>query len=127
MTTSLITSPLAAIIPATAPFPGVENENTNNNKVQPMWKVKIAIEAIEALADKVDGKYADNNIAELPNKKLRDTFNKSQKGIAKNLQALAAKGDAGEEYVQNVIVQAIMATGAPSSVAYTIANVLVIL
>ncbi|KGX85789.1 hypothetical protein [Pontibacillus litoralis] len=108
---------------ATAPSV-VENTNQIQGEIQPRWKAKVASESIEKLADLIDSSYVDNIIDAIP-KKYRPAFKNSKDGIVDNLRDLAAMGDAGEEYVQNVIVQAIMATGAPSSTANVIANVLV--
>lgn len=118
------TSPTLQEVNATVPSFDVENENQIQGEIQPLWKAKIAAEAIEELADLIDSSYVDNIIDAIPSK-YRPAFEESKDGIVENLRDLAAMGDAGEEYVQNVIVQAIMATGAPSSTANTIANVLV--
>lgn len=99
-----------------------------NEVVQPKWKSKVARESIEKLADLLDSGYIDNILEALPNEYFKDTLLDSRDDIVANLRDLAALGDAGEEMIQNVIVQAIMtATPAPSSTANTIANIIVFL
>lgn len=98
--------------------------NGETIQVEARWKAKVAKEAIESLADLIDSSYIDNIIDAIPSK-YRPAFKDSKNDIVSSLRSLARKGDAAEEAVQNAIVQAVMSTGAPSSVANGIANVLV--
>ncbi|WP_212133009.1 hypothetical protein [Brevibacillus sp. NL20B1] len=97
-------------------------------KVEAQWRAKVTKEAIRKLADLIDSDYIDNIIAELPKGKYKKVLLESRSYIVDELRELARLGDQVEERVRDVIVQAIMSnTSASSSVANTIANIIVFL
>ncbi|MNW28500.1 hypothetical protein D3C74_53280 [compost metagenome] len=104
-----------------------ETVSINGRDIHPEWKTKIAKEAIRELADNLsNGKFIKKVLDELPPGKYKEVFEKTVDDISDALYSLAKKGDQGEEYIRDFIQQVIMQTGASTSTAKTIANILVL-
>ncbi|MFM9280996.1 hypothetical protein [Paenibacillus jiagnxiensis] len=122
-------SPLSAMAASNVTYTNPSEIVTiNGQDIQPQWKTKVAREAIEKLADNLsNGKFIKKVLNELPDGTYKKVFEEAVDEVSDALYHLAKKGEQGEEYIRDFIQQTIMnVTGAPTSTAKTIANILVL-